>query len=314
MLARHLCEALTAAGYDVWFAEYTILLSDRDKFQTAIDLGTAQSRFAVALTNTDYTVSDHCCNELRQLLMPENCGPKRLIEVRNPGDPQLYIKFPELGAAHRLDYRNLTTTIRFIEKATELRIACGSSEQLAQWNSAEQRTTFHHADIVYSLAPHPWHTSSEKDVELGNETISPSQRFILDSCKGRIWAALYVGSKSGTPREKDRPPSDQKVYYDELLREAEREYGADSIGPRALDCLGVHLYRLCDLTHPAFTCFKQPRSWFREYSIILPDELKKRNVRFEFVFSFRGPFRDFARIGCLLDDFALSLRLEKGQP
>jgi len=308
-LARHLCEALTAAGHDVWFAEYTILLFNRDEFMAGIDLGASQSRFAVAVTNTQYTASHHCRNELQQLLMPKNCGPGRIVEIKHPGDPNLYSVFPTLRNAHSVDFSTTVSAAVAIASATGLPIECKSYQQYSSEAHLNDRTDFRHADIAYSLAPHPWRRSSERDAELGREEFVPSERFVLDSPVGRVWTALYVGSKRGTPRVPDCPQSDQKAYYADLLREAEKEYGAGNPGPRAVDCLGVHLYRLRDLTHPGFTCFKQPRNWFREYSILLPDDQNQRNIRFQFVFSFRGPFRDFAQVGWLMDQFVMSLEL-----
>lgn len=308
-LARHLCEALTGAGHDVWFAEYTILLFNHDEFQAAIDLGTSQSRFAITITNERYTASHHCRNELQQLLMPENCGPGRIVEIRNPGDPRLYSDFSTLREAHAVDFRTTPAAAAAIANATGVAVECRSYQHDFLQGHPNVRTRFRHADIAYSLALHPWRMSSERDVELGREAFVPSQRFVFDPSVGRVWAALYVGSERGAPRAPDRPQTDQKAYYDDLVREAEQEYGTGDPGPRAVECLGVHLCRLCGFTHPAFTCFKQPRNWFRQYSIVLPDDQNQRNIRFQFVFSFRGPFRNFVQIGWLMDQFVMSLEL-----
>lgn len=308
-LARHLCEALTGCGLDVWFAEYMILLFNRDQFQAAIDLGASQSRFAIALTNKSYTASQHCRNELDQLLRPENCGPRRIVEIRHPGDPDLYTTFPTLQQAHTTDFSSTAAAIEHINDTTGLPIDCSVFHQVPD-EQRSNRTHFRHADIAYCVALHLWQESAERDVELGQEEYVPSRRFIFDSPVGRAWLALYVGSKPGTPRVQDCPKSDQKAYYAELLREAERQYGTGDRGPRAVECLGAHLYRLGGFTHPAFTCFKQPRNWFREYSVIFPDAKNGRNTRFQFVFSFRGPFRHFAQLAWLLDRFVMSLEIE----
>jgi hypothetical protein len=309
-VARHLCEALAGAGLDVWFAEYTILLFNRDQFQSAIDLGASQSRFAIALTNKRYTASQYCRNELDQLLKPENCGPQRIVEIRHPGDPELYGTFPTLQQAHTTDFSTTAAAIESVCDATGLPIDCSVLHQFSGRRQSN-RTPFRHADITYSLVLDTWQRSTERDVELGEEEYVPDKRFTFDSPVGRVWLALYVGSKQDTPRTPDSPTSDQKAYYAELLREAEQQYGRDDRSPRAVECLGVHLYRLGGFTHPAFTCFKQPRNWFREYSVIFPDDVQKgRNIRFQFVFSFRGPFRKFAQIAWLLDRLVMSLQLE----
>lgn len=307
--ARHLCEALVGAGLNVWFAEYTILLFNRDEFQAAIDLGASQSRFAIALTNKRYTASHYCRNELDQLLRPNNCGPERIVEIRHPGDPDLYSVFQTLRQAHTTAFSTMAASIAAIADATGLSIECSVLQQQCSWEHEGNQTEFRHADITYSLALHPWRESTERDVELGHEEYVPSRRFIFDSPVGRVWTALYVGSKRGTPRTPDSPQSDQKAYYAELLREAEEQYGTGDRSPRAVECLGVHLYRLGGFTHPAFTCFKQPRNWFRQYSIIFPDSEHHRNVRFQFVFSLRGPFRDFAQVAWMMDRFVMSLEL-----
>ena len=310
MLARHVCEALAASGYYVWFAEYVILLYNQNEFQQAIDVGVSQSRFTLALTNKLYTRSLHCRNELQELLKPKNCGPERTIELRNPGDPELYKCFPSLREAHQTDFRDFAETIEAIGKTTKLRIARKVLERRVLLDSTGRRETYRHAGVVYSLDAGPWRESLKGDVELGGKAARANQWFFLDSSVGRVWVAVLVETRSETPRERDLAPVDQKAYYSELLRENEQKYGAISTIPRPLECLGVHLYRLYDLTHPAFTCYKAPR-WTREYSIVLPDEQNLQNICFEFIFSFGSSFMEFARVAWLFDRFVMSLRLER---
>ena len=94
VLARHFAEQLVAHGVTPWFAEYTIAIADRARFQERIDLGIQASRFGLCLTDARYFHSKHCRHELTHMLLRHNCGAERVIEVKiDPDSPPAEVSF-----------------------------------------------------------------------------------------------------------------------------------------------------------------------------------------------------------------------------
>jgi hypothetical protein len=308
--ARHLSEALLGSGHDVWFAEYTILLFNRDEFLKAIDLGTRQSRFGIAITSPLYTDSKHCTGELKQLLLPRNCGWNRILEIKKPGDERLYDEISEFKDTRKHEYHNSETALRAISQTTGLRIKDIFLNN--DYKSMIQNDDVHITlrDMTFSINCGNWQETSETDPYLNEQKRELSRRFIANTEIGPVWATLNVNFISGPPREKRKPLEDQKAYYDKIRDMAKIEYG--DTDPTSLEphCYGVHLYELGGFTHPAFTCFKPPRTWFRRYRIILPENRTGKNIEFEFIFSIHGFFYKFVKVCRKMDEFVLSIRAD----
>ena len=97
-VARLVADRLIASGRKTWFAEYEVLLTDRHRFQEAIDRGIRECKYGLALTNNDYANSKYCRAEMDQLL--KFCGPKKIMEIMIRGAVAI---FRELLQSRRVD-------------------------------------------------------------------------------------------------------------------------------------------------------------------------------------------------------------------
>jgi hypothetical protein len=97
-VARAVAEALMATGTHVWFAEYQILLDDRHRFEEVLDQALHRCTKAIALTNDRYARSPYCDKEIRTLL--DTIGPKNVVEVMIPREPQPHCVHPRLEGAY----------------------------------------------------------------------------------------------------------------------------------------------------------------------------------------------------------------------
>ena len=85
VVARQIADRLVASGRKVWFAEYEVLLYNRDRFPEEIERGLRDCKYGIVLTNDDYAKSEYCRSELVRLL--EFCGPERTLEIMIPSEP-----------------------------------------------------------------------------------------------------------------------------------------------------------------------------------------------------------------------------------
>jgi hypothetical protein len=76
-VARPLAEALTSAGYSVWFDEYELVLGD--SLRAKIDEGLAASRFGVVVLSPQFFEKGWPQSELNALAAKEMVGGERLI-------------------------------------------------------------------------------------------------------------------------------------------------------------------------------------------------------------------------------------------
>ena len=76
-IVRPIAEQLMAAGLKVWFAEYEILLSGRQRFKEAINHGINNCSFGICFTNDRYAQSEHCQKESNNMRMPRGSHDDR---------------------------------------------------------------------------------------------------------------------------------------------------------------------------------------------------------------------------------------------
>jgi len=86
-----------ANGLRVWFAEYEVRLSKRDRFDKALAHELPHCSWGVCLTNDRYADSENCQKELQMLL--NRGGPDKIVEIRCPNQPLTHSRFPGLKSA-----------------------------------------------------------------------------------------------------------------------------------------------------------------------------------------------------------------------
>lgn len=84
-VARRMADELLASGVNVWFAEYFILLEDRDNWQRAVNKGIRSSDYGLVLTNNDWAKSEYTRHELVEMQNTYGVeAKKKIIEVKIP--------------------------------------------------------------------------------------------------------------------------------------------------------------------------------------------------------------------------------------
>ena len=109
-VVRAVADGLIAAGARVWFAEYEILLSGRERFQERIDEGIRRSAHGLVFTNDRFVGSPYCRRELDQLL--EFAGPERIMEITLPREEGPHREYPSLERSDSLDLRDPDEILR----------------------------------------------------------------------------------------------------------------------------------------------------------------------------------------------------------
>jgi hypothetical protein len=294
-LVRQVADALIAAGRTVWFAEYLILLVDREKFQDAIDDGIRRSRFGVLFTSDRYVASEHCRNELEQLLPPR---PGKVLEVRVRDEPGTHERYPMLGDCPALTYRgDVGEVLRFIQEQTAL-----PGEVLPPPEpEATVPAVFQDAAAGYSVEVSGWELCSRGGAAYLGQWIGPQFRRQCDGFRA-AWN-LVIGSPVVAPRRfREGEPIDDRECFDVTVEFA-RRYLAARPGAK---CVGVHLFFLAGLSH-FVVAYWEGGLWRRRYSVILTDP-EGVSTEFAFAFGFRGPFTAYCRHVPLMDRVVRSLQ------
>jgi hypothetical protein len=296
-LVRQVADALIAGGLKVWFAEYLILLVDRDRFQDAIDDGLRRSRFGVLFTNDRYAQSDHCRYELTQLLLPEYCGAGRLLEVRVRDEPLLRAHHPGLSGCPWLQFRgDVGELLRFIQQHTALP---------GDWPAppAQEATVpalFQDPAVGYTLDVTGWTLVSRGRAAFLGQTVGPKFQREFGDYKA-VWN-LVIGSPVVAPRRfREGQPIDDRECFDVTVAFAQK-YLAAQPGAK---CAGVHLFFLGGLSHFVVTYWRNGY-WGRRYSIILTDAETNVSTEFAFAFALYGPFDAYCRRVPFMDRVVLS--------
>jgi hypothetical protein len=123
-LVRPVAETLLAAGLDVWFAEYQVLLANYAQFQAEVDRGIDLSRYALVFTNDRWAASKWCRLDIDRIIPP--LGADRVLEVCiPPGDgPHAYRH--ELGRARSMVWDGRPeAVVEFIRAPTPLALPAG---------------------------------------------------------------------------------------------------------------------------------------------------------------------------------------------
>lgn len=297
-VARLAADQLIAAGINVWFAEYQILLSGRASFQKAIDDGIGRSAYGLALTNDRYVRSYYCRREMRRLLSAGGMGPRRVLQVKIPEQPLPHRRFPALREGPAIHYEtHVNEVLSFVESQTgwtlprmDAHTPAGRQEHLGQY-----------AGCKYRLDITGWTVVDPGGRELPNGNVDGP---VLARTGGpyRMTANLVIGpDNSRRERASSRVLDDRKVY-NHLV-----DFASFYVSGLAAEPRGVHLLFHSGYSQLGVTYWFHV-GWHRKCSILLPDGRGSASLEFAFTFSFAGPFREYCRHAHVMDALALSLR------
>jgi hypothetical protein len=288
-----------ASGLRVWFAEYEILLSGRERFDEAIRHGVSNCSYGVCFTNDSYSRSEHCCKELRLLL--ERVGPTKIVEIRCPNQPQTHRDFPALRDAHTLDYSNPTTLLRDLQSVTGLDTGLWSMDAAkADWRDFAYRGSRFFLDFSGWRVRTPWF-----------RWLGGGDRRVLTYGRSRPGTALsghlIVGPMNvarGSSSVDDH--RDDRAYYDRALKFADSFYSSHT----RQTPLGVHLSFVPGRASQAgLTTRYRPGVIARLYSVTLSGS-RSGDLELAFFFFSEGTIDAFWRSAFLMDRVVHSLRVE----
>jgi len=292
-VARKLCDQMIASGLRVWFAEYQILLKDREKFQEAIDRGIRECKYGLALTNDDYAGSIYCEKEMVQML--KYCGIDNILEIKIPKEPATHNKYGALKYTKAQIYTgDINDSIRFINERS------GYNIQLFRPVDKVSKEDFFIDQCLgekFRMNVSGW-----------------SKAFMVGGgpCYGKklgrlelLWNLQYGEEFSPTiieARKKMYYKNDRDVY-DELIDYANHYFTDLKPG---LKVTGVHLYFKNKESHFALTYY-DTQFWKRRYSLIIFNNRLNRAAEFLFTFQFSGNFKEYCKYTTEMDDVVNSL-------
>lgn len=300
-LARQVADRLIASGRRVWFAEYEVLLHNRERFEQEIDRGIARSRYGIAITNDLYACSKACRKEIAQLLA--RCGAARVIEIRWPPQPATRCLFPALEDAPALDSTgDPEAALEFISRVTGWPIVAGVhlvrpvtpqfhrgrclgigyAVDVAGWTLV--RRSFHGGGPCYRLRDSPlyWNLQYGAADDL---------------------AALQARRRWG------RFEADDRQLFDDTCRYARRYFSEVN----SANAAGVHMLLAGGMGQFAVT-YSRDRFLKRRYSVMLTAPGTETSAEFVFTFEFDGDVAEYCRHCALMDDLVASLRWDPALP
>lgn len=293
-LVRPIADRLIASGLGVWFAEYQILLQDRDKFGQAILDGIDNSAFGLAFTNNRYIDSCHCQFEIERLLVRQ--GPARILEVKIPEEDRPHQRYPALGASPGEAARTRSDMLRFISDVTGFAVA---PEPFPA--AGVKRETFYTAACLGR--PVRLNTTGWRLTKRGQRDDEGSTQGLEFKFQGLypLFVNLYSGPETSIPGQRQDQDIDDRRMYDYLLEYAPRHLGRLQTKPK-----GVHLFFHKGLSQMALTYWME-HYWTRKYSLVIPNPVTRETAEFLLTFGFIGSFEEYCLHTSLMDDFARSL-------
>jgi hypothetical protein len=287
-LARHVADTLIASGLRVWFAEYTILIAGRTRFEEAINDGIRRSQFGVVFSNDSYVKSPYCRLEVEQLLAAGNCGPDHILDVRLGDERETRRMYPQLSESPTVDFDgDIDHVLRAIERTTSWHV----EPVTAGRRTAEPVITSHGDGTIFTLDAAGWRLvrSGGRPTLYGIE--GPACTRTERGCETR-WN-LIVGPMipGARPSAVKSDAMDERQFYDMML-----QFAAQFIATVNARCAGVHLLHVGGFGQVALTYwFRHDDYWTRRYSIVLPHPKTGQSIEFAFTFGFFGPFGEYCR-------------------
>ena len=296
-LARELADLLTAAGVRVWFAEYEILLSGRERFVRAIDRGVRESLAAIVVTSEEYFASDHCMREMEGLRRA--VGPDRILEVRSRTLSPAAVSRSSVPAGQILG-PSVSAVLERFEARSGMRVP-------RSLRSAGFRTV-----TVGECSGRPVTLDVGDWLEHEPGGALPTFRFGEDP---PVLVNLAWGPELA-PEARVRDLADDRAMYDELMRYASgymgglsRKLGGGSRGPGRTRVTGVHLLFHAGASQLGLT-YHNGSFWCRKISIVTRSPVTAEYAEFVFTFGCPLPYAEYLRRTAEMDRFATSLRWE----
>ena len=295
-IARRVADLLIASGYEVWFAEYQVLLKNYDKFQQAIDQGITNCDYGIAFTNDRYAKSPYCGLEITQLL--DHLPHEKILEIMIPTqEPLTHQRYDALENCPRFVGSDLGGIVNFIQQHTGWDIASLPSEPVAPPRMHPFQCLYQPANLDITH----WELKKAGNVVAGNTDV-----FLLEYLHERDHFHLFVnvicGAELSRQGQREDPNSD-----DRALAKFLREYSKMHLRRIKARVHGLHLLFHKSYSQFALTYFMH-NYWTRKYSVIIPNPTAQKMAEFVFTFGFMGSEGDYCFNAYLMDRLVKSLQ------
>lgn len=296
-LARELADLLSSAGVRVWFAEYEILLSGRERFARAIDRGVRESVAAIAVTSEEYFASEHCMREMEGLA--RTVGTERILEVRARTLSAATAARSPVPAGQVLG-SSVGAVLERFEERSGMRVP-----------RSLRSSGFRTVTVGECLGrPVTLDVGDWQEHEPGGAL--PAFRF----GEGLPVLANLAWGPELAPEARLRDVADDRAMYDELMRYAatymgglSRRLGGGLRGPGRTRVAGVHLLFWGGASQLGLT-YHNGLFWCRKVSIVARNPVTAEYAEFVFTFGCPLPYAEYLRHTAEMDRFATSLRWE----
>jgi len=293
--ARLIANRLIASGKKVWFAEFEVLLTDRNRFQETIDKGIRKCKYGIALTNDDYADSKYCRREMEQLL--EFCGPENIIEIMIPSEPKTHQKYERLkGALAHVFSGDVDEVLSFVGQNTGWKIAPRihfdrkRGEEIFEGDCLGE---------TYTIDVTGW--------KLIDRSFYGGGPCYARKVEGRdVFWNLQFGEDCSPMAYEARcrvSQQNERALYKEICHYADHNFRDLKRDSRVT---GAHLLFIQGTSHFAVTYYDE-NYWKRRYSIMLMHSERYRPAEFVFTFQISGPFEQYCRYVELMDDLIMTL-------
>jgi hypothetical protein len=295
-VARRIAETLIGAGWNVWFAEYRILLERRAQFMPMFGLGALDSWYGLLITNDRWAQSRHCAREARILL--GTMGPKRILEVRAPSQPLPHQYFPRLSQCAALETTDPAKVLRFVEAHTNHLAACPEHLLPRPAPIGGRRFSSYYEGRSCSIEVGDWDLFGD-----------PASMSGISWGYKQLPSGVLDGHVGITPLEADRLAREKRwglgeaFMFDVMAHHARKVIKSFNGFPR-----GVHLFYYQDRPQMGLTYWTDsPPYWHRSMMFDALNPTTGQAANFHFRFRFKGSFREYCRHAHVMDALALSL-------
>jgi hypothetical protein len=318
--ARRIADALTAAGWRVWFAENRIVLHWRVYFRAMFMNGIRNSRFGLAITSDRWATSKHCALEARAMLTW--LETPAMLELSTPRESLPHQRFPDLAACPRLESRDLEAVLAFIEEKTATPLP-KSARPPPVVTGARYSGAFH--GRPYSIDVAGWRVEN-----LGDGALSAINWHYAGLPDGKLSGYLDASTIDAAEFEKGlRFGLEEELMFDVLAHYALKgiKQAPRVLQPKSVDeavrmaadfkdverlerpkARGAHLLFHGGRSQMALTHWPGAHKdhWRRTVLLDVQNPVTRAAASLHFLFYFRGSFQDYCRHAHVMDSLALS--------
>ncbi|WP_231746810.1 toll/interleukin-1 receptor domain-containing protein [Maioricimonas rarisocia] len=317
---RPVADWMLSCGIRPWFDEYLILLTQREQFARAIDVGLRRCRYAVVFLNERYAKGEGTLIELRGLIEQLPQERTLLIPLAPPEqslDPDLRrvaasFPRPEPPLADRGQ--------RAIAEWLAERIPGLDAGTISEPVEPEPSLLLHSHGCDWQIGMQDWSVLPLREplpgevAAVGDENLLSMEREI-DGVS--VFCTIVCGTMTADqPLRRElletASPDAHKRDMQQLVADLAREFVSGLGSP----CAGVHLIYLDRWPEiPQFAMTYWSDAWVRLYSIVLPPApgqtleygSNSPPVQFDIQFFVQGTFQDYCRTTSHLDRIVRSL-------